>query len=145
MSFVNWCKFCASESRSQFFLLCHINFTSVSWLFFHGQSHLASLLKTAEDLRIKGLAEVSWRQEGQPAPPSNEDEINCVDHQVSRVESVGNSSDLEPPLKRRRGRPPLETSVPNFSPKVTSVTGAGGTEEVFIVSITISRILSLVF
>ncbi|XP_033607957.1 uncharacterized protein LOC111866007 isoform X3 [Cryptotermes secundus] len=95
-------------------------------------SHLASLLKTAEDLRIKGLAEVSWRQEGQPAPPSNEDEINCVDPQVSRVESIGNNSDLEPPLKRRRGRPPLETNVSSFSPKVASVTGAGGTEEVFI-------------
>lgn len=110
---------------------------------FHDQSHLASLLKTAEDLRIKGLAEVSWRQEGQPAPPSNEDEMNCVDPQVSRLESVGNSSDVEPPLKRRRGRPPLETNVSSFSPKVASVTGAGGTEEVFIVSITSSRILSL--
>lgn len=101
------------------------------------------MLKTAEDLRIKGLAEVSWRQEGQPAPPSNEDEINCVDPQVSHVDSVGNGPDLEPPLKRRRGRPPLETNVSNFSPKVTSVTGAGGTEEVFIVSTAISRILSL--
>jgi hypothetical protein len=25
------------------------------------QSHLASLLKTAEELKVKGLAEVSWR------------------------------------------------------------------------------------
>jgi len=60
--------------------------------------------------------------------------MNCVDPQVSHVESVGNGSDLEPPVKRRRGRPPMESNVSSFSPKVTSVTGAGGTEEVFIVS-----------
>ena len=95
------------------------------------------MLKTAEDLRIKGLAEVSWRQEGQPAPAPSEDGMNCVDPQVSHVESVGNGTELEPPLKRRRGRPPMESNAPSFSPKVTSVMGAGGTEEVFMVSITI--------
>lgn len=126
-----------SSSAYCVMLICYYSYVFVS---FHDQSHLASLLKTAEDLRIKGLAEVSWRQEGQPAAPSNEDEINCVDPQVSRVESVGNSSDLEPPLKRRRGRPPLETNVSSFSPKVASVTGAGGTEEVFIVSVTSSMV-----
>ena len=95
------------------------------------------MLKTAEDLRIKGLAEVSWRQEGQSAPPPSEDGMNCVDPQVSHVESVGNGTELEPPLKRRRGRPPMESNASSFSPKVTSVTGAGGTEEVFMVSITV--------
>jgi hypothetical protein len=65
--------------------------------------------------------------------------MNCVDPQVSHVESVGNGSDMEPPIKRRRGRPPMESNVSSFSPKVASVTGAGGTEEVFIVSIASSK------
>jgi hypothetical protein len=37
------------------------------------QSNLASLLKTAEDLRIKGLAEVSWRED---ECNNNSDEAN---------------------------------------------------------------------
>jgi hypothetical protein len=61
--------------------------------------------------------------------------MNCVDPQVSQVESVGSGSEMEPPVKRRRGRPPMESNMSSFSPKVASVTGAGGTEEVFIVSI----------
>lgn len=33
----------------------------VIFFFFHYQSQLTPLLKTAEELRIKGLAQVSWR------------------------------------------------------------------------------------
>ncbi|XP_069687144.1 protein bric-a-brac 2-like isoform X2 [Periplaneta americana] len=134
------------EEKNPIVILKDVKFTDIKALvefMYKGEinidhSHLASLLKTAEDLRIKGLAEVSWRQEGQPTQPSNEDSINCVDPQVSHVESVGNGSDLEPPLKRRRGRPPMESNVSSFSPKVTSVTGAGGTEEVFLEGGTVS-------
>ena len=74
-------------------------------------------------------------------PPPSEDGMNCVDPQVSHAESVGNGTDLEPPLKRRRGRPPMETSASSFSPKVTSVTGAGGSEDVFMVSVTYGKLL----
>lgn len=35
------------------------------------QDNLASLLKTAEELKIKGLAEVSWRNENRPGEPQN--------------------------------------------------------------------------
>ncbi|KAJ9600655.1 hypothetical protein L9F63_026202, partial [Diploptera punctata] len=131
------------EENNPIVILKDVKFTDIKALvefMYRGEinidhSHLASLLKTAEDLRIKGLAEVSWRQESQTtqqAPHHNEEGMNCVDPQVSHVESVGNGSDLEPPLKRRRGRPPMETNVSNFSPKVASVTGAGGAEEVFM-------------
>jgi len=128
------------EENNPIVILKDVKFTDIKALvefMYKGEinidhSHLASLLKTAEDLRIKGLAEVSWRQEGQSAPPPSEDGMNCVDPQVSHVESVGNGTELEPPLKRRRGRPPMESNASSFSPKVTSVTGAGGTEEVFM-------------
>ncbi|XP_021926075.1 uncharacterized protein LOC110832918 isoform X2 [Zootermopsis nevadensis] len=128
------------EENNPIVILKDVKFTDIKALvqfMYKGEinidhSHLASLLKTAEDLRIKGLAEVSWRQEGQPTAPPKEDGMNCVDPQVSHVESLGNGSDLEPPVKRRRGRPPMESDVSSFSPKVASVTGAGGTEEVFI-------------
>ena len=44
------------------------------------QSNLASLLKTAEELRIKGLAEVSWRDDDQSEPFENNDSNNNVTH-----------------------------------------------------------------
>jgi hypothetical protein len=46
--------------------------------YFHSmQSNLASLLKTAEELRIKGLAEVSWRDdENGESPEQNNNDSN---------------------------------------------------------------------
>jgi hypothetical protein len=63
---------------------------------------LASLLKTAEELKVKGLAEVSWRtEEAQTATP------------VAKTEE-----DDEPGNKRRR-----MVSSPAFRPRVTNVMG----------------------
>ena len=42
------------------------------------QNNLASLLKTAEELRIKGLAEVSWRDDDGENPESNDNNNNNV-------------------------------------------------------------------
>ena len=39
---------------------------------------MASLLKTAEELRIKGLAEVSWRDDDQNEPFENNDNNNNI-------------------------------------------------------------------
>lgn len=51
------------------------------------QCHLATLLKTAEELRIKGLAEVSWRDEEQPANTS-ETNSNGVQTAIPQVTSL---------------------------------------------------------
>lgn len=42
------------------------------------QNNLASLLKTAEELRIKGLAEVSWRDDENENTESNDNNNNTV-------------------------------------------------------------------
>ena len=43
------------------------------------QNNLASLLKTAEELRIKGLAEVSWRDDESDTAESNDNNNNVTD------------------------------------------------------------------
>lgn len=43
------------------------------------QNNLASLLKTAEELRIKGLAEVSWRDDESDNAESNDNNNNVTD------------------------------------------------------------------
>lgn len=40
---------------------------------------MASLLKTAEELRIKGLAEVSWRDDENENPESNDSNNNVTE------------------------------------------------------------------
>jgi hypothetical protein len=47
-------------------------------IFLSQQSNLASLLKTAEELRIKGLAEVSWRDDENENAESNDNNNNNV-------------------------------------------------------------------
>ncbi|XP_049810121.1 protein abrupt isoform X2 [Schistocerca nitens] len=93
-------------------------------------SHLASLLKAAEDLRIKGLAEVSWRSETQ-ANQSVEENVNNTDTRSSQMDTVVSDNEVEPPLKRRRGRPPMDASSPVFHPKVTSVSSVVTNEATF--------------
>lgn len=93
-------------------------------------SHLASLLKAAEDLRIKGLAEVSWRSEAQ-ANQSIEENVNTTDTRSSQMDTVVSDNEVEPPLKRRRGRPPMDASSPVFHPKVTSVSSVVSNEAPF--------------
>ncbi|KAJ8667099.1 hypothetical protein QAD02_008761 [Eretmocerus hayati] len=93
-------------------------------------TRLSSLLKTAEDLHIKGLAEVSWRSDsggselglnsghspGSGGPPG-----------VETVLREGHEQeDPPPPKQRRRGRPPLDdppSAHDVFTPKITCLTG----------------------
>ncbi|XP_043271143.1 uncharacterized protein [Venturia canescens] len=90
-------------------------------------TRLSSLLKTAEDLHIKGLAEVSWRSD------SVQNDINNSGHSPGAgtpgVEAVLREGDVDeppPPKQRRRGRPPLDdppSAHDVFTPKITCFTG----------------------
>lgn len=90
-------------------------------------TRLSSLLKTAEDLHIKGLAEVSWRSD------STQNDLNNTGHSPGAatpgVEAVlGREGEDEPPppKQRRRGRPPLDdppSAHDVFTPKITCITG----------------------
>ncbi|XP_023019206.1 uncharacterized protein [Leptinotarsa decemlineata] len=84
--------------------------------------HLATLLKTAEELRIKGLAEVSWRDEEQP---SNADSnSNGVQNAIPQVQAVMPHSPT-PTNRRKRGRPPIDDYEQTFTtPKIMTVSGA---------------------
>ncbi|XP_019880735.1 protein tramtrack, beta isoform [Aethina tumida] len=100
--------------------------------------HLATLLKTAEELKIKGLAEVSWRDEdqsgrggdadanGMPAVPPVSTVMDSpkqswsgqvTPHQPHQVDSS----------KRKRGRPPIDDYDQAFTtPRIMHVTGSAG-------------------
>lgn len=72
-------------------------------------TRLSSLLKTAEDLHIKGLAEVSWRSD------STQNDLGNSGHSpgaatpgVETVLREGDADEPPPPKQRRRGRPPLD-------------------------------------
>lgn len=89
-------------------------------------TRLSSLLKTAEDLHIKGLAEVSWRSD------STQNDLNNTGHSPGAatpgVETVLREGEEEPPppKQRRRGRPPLDdppSAHDVFTPKITCITG----------------------
>ncbi|KAL1505939.1 hypothetical protein ABEB36_005385 [Hypothenemus hampei] len=93
-------------------------------------NHLATLLKTAEELRIKGLAEVSWRDDEQTNVSSdgNSNGIQTAIPQVTTVmdspkyENHGTSNHTTP--KKKRGRPPIDDYDNTFTtPKITSVSG----------------------
>ncbi|KAG5870497.1 hypothetical protein JTB14_033016 [Gonioctena quinquepunctata] len=84
--------------------------------------HLATLLKTAEELRIKGLAEVSWRDEEQPT--NVDSNSNGVQTAIPQVQAVMPTSPT-PSSKRKRGRPPIDDYDQAFTtPKIMAVTGA---------------------
>jgi hypothetical protein len=85
--------------------------------------HLATLLKTAEELKIKGLAEVSWRDEDQQNVDSNN--INGVQTALPQVSTVMDNPKVETPSnKRKRGRPPIDDYEQAFTaPKIMNVTG----------------------
>ncbi|GJQ81599.1 hypothetical protein Trydic_g9974 [Trypoxylus dichotomus] len=90
--------------------------------------HLATLLKTAEELRIKGLAEVSWRDEECNSDSNTNGIQSSVLPQVSTVMDSPKSTDQS--NKRKRGRPPIDDydqpsqpTPPSFTPKIVSVTG----------------------
>lgn len=96
-------------------------------LFLKFQNRLSSLLKTAEDLHIKGLAEVSWRSDSGPNDVGNNS--GHVSPGAPGVEAVlreGDSEESPVPNKRRRGRPPLDDAPSGhdvFTPKITCITG----------------------
>lgn len=80
------------------------------------QNNLASLLKTAEELRIKGLAEVSWRDDDGENPESNDNNNNNVtetnssfpllaqpsNHQSSALSSSSTNQSQMGPLSSER-------------------------------------------
>lgn len=79
------------------------------------QCHLATLLKTAEELRIKGLAEVSWRDED---GNSSESQNGIQSTALAQVSTVMESPKFEAPNKRKRGRPPIDdydSGTPNYN------------------------------
>lgn len=83
---------------------------------------MATLLKTAEELRIKGLAEVSWRDEDCNNSDSNTNGVQSA--ALPHVSTVMDSPKTEPPNKRKRGRPPIDDYDQTFTtPKITNVTG----------------------
>ncbi|XP_074108902.1 uncharacterized protein LOC141533762 [Cotesia typhae] len=115
-------------------------------------TRLSSLLKTAEDLHIKGLAEVSWRSDAAQNDSNNSGHSPGSGSGASGiggsgggggggstgtpgVETVlreGDLDDTPPPHKqRRRGRPPLDDPPSQhdvFTPKVSCITGSGNEE-----------------
>ncbi|CAG9823518.1 unnamed protein product [Phaedon cochleariae] len=84
--------------------------------------HLATLLKTAEELKIKGLAEVSWRDEEQSG--NGDSSSNGVQTAIPQVQAIMPNSPT-PSTKRKRGRPPIDDYESTFtSPKIMAVSGA---------------------
>lgn len=96
------------------------------------QSRLSSLLKTAEDLHIKGLAEVSWRSDSAQNDLANSGHSpGAAPPGVEAVLREGDTDDAPPPKQRRRGRPPLDdppSAHDVFTPKITYITGNVGSE-----------------
>ncbi|KAJ8921777.1 hypothetical protein NQ315_008403 [Exocentrus adspersus] len=88
--------------------------------------HLATLLKTAEELRIKGLAEVSWRDEEQQ-PGNSDSNSNGVQTAIPQVQAVMDSPTTKfdsASNKRKRGRPPIDDYDQTFTtPRIMNVTG----------------------
>ncbi|XP_034181126.2 uncharacterized protein LOC117604775 [Osmia lignaria lignaria] len=91
------------------------------------KTRLSSLLKTAEDLHIKGLAEVSWRNDSTQNEMSNSGHSpGAATPGVETVLREGDAVEPPPPKQKRRGRPPLDDppSVHDvFTPKITCITG----------------------
>lgn len=86
------------------------------------QCHLATLLKTAEELRIKGLAEVSWREDDNNHE-SNNSTSNSVQNALPQVSTVLDTPKIDSNSKRKRGRPPIDDyESPYPPPKIVSVT-----------------------
>ncbi|KAH1027520.1 protein tramtrack, beta isoform isoform X2 [Dendroctonus ponderosae] len=91
-------------------------------------NHLATLLKTAEELRIKGLAEVSWKDD-EPTG-SGDGNSNGIHTAIPQVTTVMNSPNSQSPPsnniphKKKRGRPPIDDYDSHFTaPKITRVSG----------------------
>lgn len=106
-------------------------------LWIYVQNNLASLLKTAEELRIKGLAEVSWRDDEVDDGENNDSNNNVTEtlnssfmgNTPATTSSITGTNGKVPFLapspspgdyssvnRKKRGRPPLDDSpTANFS------------------------------
>lgn len=84
-------------------------------------------MKTAEELRIKGLAEVSWRDDECNNGEGNN--TNGVQSALPHVSTVMDSPKSEQPNKRRRGRPPIDDYDQTFTaPKITKISSGNNDE-----------------
>lgn len=76
----------------------------VRFFFFFAQEQLASLLRTAEDLRIKGLAEVSWHDENTDTKHKHSNKSNSArvggNGSASQSASSGHPTTVRLPSKR---------------------------------------------
>ncbi|XP_065169972.1 longitudinals lacking protein, isoforms H/M/V-like isoform X2 [Atheta coriaria] len=70
--------------------------------------HLATLLKTAEELKIKGLAEVSWKDEDENNPEITNTNGTGIHAALQNVSAVMESPGRTDTCKRKRGRPPID-------------------------------------
>ncbi|CAO1393730.1 unnamed protein product [Diamesa hyperborea] len=59
-------------------------------------NNLASLLKTAEELRIKGLAEVSWRDDDTDNPENNDNNNNTVTDSIPYNHHITTTTPVQP-------------------------------------------------
>jgi len=99
------------------------------WLLFYFQDRLQSLLKAAESLQVKGLADITGDggtavnstgpgKDEAEFMPSGDDSNPASPAGVSSVDRKGDSginSVPEQPIKRKRGRPPMNPHVDNSS------------------------------
>ncbi|KAK9878964.1 hypothetical protein WA026_003783 [Henosepilachna vigintioctopunctata] len=80
--------------------------------------HLATLLKTAEDLRIKGLAEVSWKDDD-PPPNTKPNDSNGNGIQQAALPQVttvmDDNEESTATHRKKRGRPPIDECEPGYS------------------------------
>ncbi|XP_044761263.1 transcriptional regulator Kaiso-like [Coccinella septempunctata] len=86
--------------------------------------HLATLLKTAEELRIKGLAEVSWKDEEAPPTSKETSDSNGIQQAaLPQVATVMEDNPEMPSVRKRRGRPPLDDYETGYStpPKMSHI------------------------
>ncbi|KAL3278695.1 hypothetical protein HHI36_016231 [Cryptolaemus montrouzieri] len=86
--------------------------------------HLATLLKTAEELRIKGLAEVSWKDDDQSAGAKPNDSNGIQQAALPQVTTVMDENVESPSAnKKKRGRPPIDDYEPGYTstPKIPNM------------------------
>ncbi|XP_065363614.1 protein tramtrack, beta isoform isoform X2 [Calliphora vicina] len=92
-------------------------------------ANLASLLKTADDLKIKGLAEVTWRDdEDIPPPPTPQTEFHSPPQSRNRYDSYGHEAphrSQSPDTEREQKTPSpkhsaIATRMPTLTPIPTS-------------------------
>lgn len=89
-------------------------------LFVFSQNNLASLLKTAEELRIKGLAEVSWRDDESENPEANDSNNNVTDTNnfplLNQTQTLASNSNGTSTVKSYDNKENLLKAIPFLAP-----------------------------